>query len=621
MDIYLRLLSYAKKYYRHIILAIVFSIGFSLLNGVSVYLSIPLLDALFQESSPKTEVVVPANTTATSLTDSGFLHNAKEGINTVLKQYLFSGSKMNSLVKICILVLLTFLLKNIVGYLQAYFLTYVEQGTVKDIRNAAYKHLHELPIGYFKNERTGNLISVIMNDVNVMQGSIAASFLNLVREPLSIMVFLLMAISISWKLTLFAFIVLPVSMLIIAWLGLKLRKHVTVIQEKMADITNVLQETITGAKIVKAFGMESYETKKFDRETTSYFRMMLKITRIRNLSQPATEFLSVLVGAVIIYNGGRLVLEEHTLKASEFLGFLFAIFQMMPPIKELSAVNNRIQESAAAGARVFAVIDMPPAIKDCDNPISVSHFENKISFENVTYQFEDGDEPVLRNLSFEVNKGDVIALVGPSGGGKSTLVDLLPRFYDITKGSIKIDGTDIRDIKVSDLRSLMGIVTQETILFNESVGSNIAYGMSDIPQHEIENAAKMANAHGFITELSDGYRTQIGERGVKLSGGQRQRLSIARALMKNPQIMIFDEATSALDNESELLVQEAIERLMENRTTFMIAHRLSTIRKATKILVIDKGVVIQAGTHEELIASEKGLYKKLYDMQFRDNIE
>jgi subfamily B ATP-binding cassette protein MsbA len=620
MAIYFRILGYTKRYITSIILAVTFSILFSLLNGASVYLAIPLLDALFQDSAAKTEVVttsLPVQAPS-AITDGNFLQKAKDGINAQFQKYIFTGSKIDSLTRICMLVLLIFLLKNIVGYFQAYFLAIVEQGTVKDIRNAAYEHLHQLPISFFKNERTGNLISCITNDVNVMQGSIAASFLNLVREPLSILVFLGMALSISWQLTIFSFVILPVTVGVIAWFGLKIRRHITFIQEKMADITNVLQETISGVKIVKAFGMEKYETNKFFRETKNYFNLMMRITRIRNLAQPVTEFLSVVVGAVIIYKGGRMVLEEHTLKASEFLGFLFAIFQMMPPLKELSSVNNRIQEAAAAGARVFAIIDTPPSIVNVESPKPLTKFSDKISFNAVQYQYEDADEPVLQNISFDVQKGEVVALVGPSGGGKSTLVDLIPRFYDVTGGSITVDGVDIRDYEIAGLRGLMGIVTQETILFNESIKQNIAYGLSEMPMDRIVRATKMANAHDFIEELPDGYNTQIGERGVKLSGGQRQRLSIARALLKDPQIMIFDEATSALDNESELLVQEAIERLMENRTTFIIAHRLSTIRKASKILVIERGHIVQSGSHDELLADEHGLYKKLYEMQFRD---
>jgi subfamily B ATP-binding cassette protein MsbA len=326
-----------------------------------------------------------------------------------------------------------------------------------------------------------------------------------------------------------------------------------------------------------------------------------------------------MIGAVIIYYGGLLVLNEKTLNASQFMGFLFAIFQMMPPIKELGSVNNRIQEASAAAERIFEISDTEPLIKTKPGATELNEFKDNVTFEKVSFIYEDSEDPVLMNINFTVNKGDIVALVGPSGGGKSTLVDLIPRFYDPSSGRILIDGKDIRDISVESLRSKMGIVTQETFLFNTTVFENIAYGLKDYPMEKMIDAAIMANAHNFISEMPEGYQTIIGERGVKLSGGQRQRLTIARALLKDPEIMIFDEATSALDNESEILVQEAIERLMKNRTTFVIAHRLSTIRNATSIIVLDKGKIIQQGTHEKLIQEEKGLYKKLYDMQFRDN--
>ena len=313
------------------------------------------------------------------------------------------------------------------------------------------------------------------------------------------------------------------------------------------------------------------------------------------------------------------MLVDKTLNASEFLGFLFAIFQMMPPIKELGSVNNRIQEASAAADRIFEIIDIEPLIKNKPNALKLNNFNDEIVFKNISFSYEDSDVKVLDDLNFSVKRGEILALVGPSGGGKSTLADLIPRLYDPTDGQILIDGNNIKDITIESLRSKMGIVTQETFLFNTNIAENIAYGLTDYPMEKIIEAAKTANAHNFINEMPQGYKTMIGERGVKLSGGQRQRLTIARALLKNPEIMIFDEATSALDNESEILVQEAIERLMLNRTTIVIAHRLSTIRNATNILVLDKGRIIQYGTHDKLIADEKGLYKKLYEMQFRDN--
>ncbi len=616
MKTYLRILNYVKPYWKYLGISVVCTIMFALLNGISVYLTIPLLDTLFQQNQKTATVATTTNPAASILPD--WVLKIGNDISQEFNKLILSGDKIDALIKICFVVFFAFFLKNIFGYLQAYFLAHVEQGSMKDLRDEAYKHLHKLPMSFFKKERVGNLISRITNDVNIVQTSISAAFLNMIREPLSIIVFLGIAISISWKLTLLALVILPVSMFIIAWIGLKLRKQSYFIQEKMADITSILQETISGVKIVKAFGMEKYENNKFMTETHNFFKLMLRIVRVRNASSPITEILSTGVGVVIIYFGGLLVLKEQTLTASEFMGFLFAIFQMMPPIKELSGVNNRIQESSAAGDRIFEIIDTQPSIKNSEKAIEVPEFKNSLNLDHVSFHYEDSDELVLNDLNFSVNRGEIVALVGPSGGGKSTLVDLIPRFYDPTDGRILLDGIDIKEIKIENLREMMGIVTQETFLFNESIKNNIAYGLGEYPEEKIIEAAKTANAHNFIMEMPKGYNTVIGERGVKISGGQRQRLSIARALLKNPEIMIFDEATSALDNESELLVQEAIERLMVNRTTIVIAHRLSTIRNATRIIVLDRGRIIQKGTHDELILEEEGLYKKLYEMQFRD---
>lgn len=624
MSTYLRILKFVKPYWKHLLVSIVCTFLFAALSGISVYLTIPLLDTLFQESARAElsagETVISSPDVVENSSDflPGWVEQFAEDVSNSFNNFVLAGSKLEALLRICFLVLMAFLLKNIFGYLQAYFISYVEYGAMKDLRDTAYAHLHQLPMSYFKQERVGNLISRFTNDVVVIQASITAAFLNLIREPLTIIVFLLIAVSISWQLTLLAIIILPFSMFIIAWIGVKLRKQSSIIQAKMADITSILQETISGVKIVKSFGMENYENKKFVKETKNYFKLMLRIVRVRNLSSPITEFLSVIVGVIIIYYGGTLVLQQETLKASEFMGFLLAIFQLMPPIKELSSVTNRIQESSAAADRIFEILDTKPSIKDIKNAKVINGFERSIIFENVSFKYEDSSEVVLKNINFKVSKGEVAALVGPSGGGKSTLADLIPRFYDPDSGRILIDGINIKEISIKSLRSLMGIVTQETFLFNESIKNNIAYGLEDYPVEKIIQAAKTANAHDFIEEMPEGYDTIIGERGIKLSGGQRQRISIARAILKNPPIMIFDEATSALDNESELLVQEAIERMMENRTTFVIAHRLSTIRNATKILVLNRGEIIQMGKHAELIEDQNGLYRKFYEMQFRD---
>ncbi len=618
MNTYLRILSFVKPYWKHVLTTFVFTILYALLSGASIYLTIPLLSTLFQESNSQ-QVTTRSNVVENS---SGLLpewiQNIKEEISNSFNNYILGGDKIDVLINICVLIVIAFLLKNIFGYMQSYFMAYVEFGAMRDLRDKAYIHLNKLPLSYFKKERVGNLISKFTNDVNIVQASISATFSNLIKEPLTILVFFGIAFSISWQLTILAIIIVPVSTLIIVWIGKKLRKQTTILQSKLADITSVLQESISGVKVVKAFAMERFENRKFMTETNNYFKMALKIVRTRNSSSPITEIISVIIGAIIIYYGGLLVLKEGTLSASQFMGFLFAIFQMMPPIKELGGVNNRIQEASAAADRIFVIMDTEPLIKSKDGSIKLSEFNNKIEFENVSFVFDDSNETILDDINFTVNRGEILALVGPSGGGKSTLVDLIPRFYDPTEGKILIDGIDIRDFKLNSLRGKMGIVTQDTFLFNGTIKQNIAYGLDDYPFEKIVEAAKTANAHNFILEIPYGYDSIVGERGVKLSGGQKQRLTIARALLKNPEIMIFDEATSALDNESEILVQEAIERLMANRTTFVIAHRLSTIRNASKIIVIDNGRIVQKGTHNELIKDGKGLYKKLYELQFRN---
>ncbi len=617
MKTYFRILNYIRPYWKHLSASIIFSVLQALLNGASIYLAIPLLDTLFQQAGVAPEGTQNFQKNIESKA-TGWLSGMLNDIFNYFKSIIFSGDTSEVLFKICILIIIAFLGKNMFGYLQSYYMAFVEQGMIRDLRNDSFRHLHKLPMSYFKNEKTGNLISRITNDVNMVNTSVSAVFLNMIREPLTIMVFLAIAISISWQLTLFSLVVLPFSLIVISYIGLILRKQSGLLQQKMADITNNLHETITGVKIVKAFGMEEYENKKFFSETEKFFKLVLRITRIRNISSPVTEFLSVIVGVVIIYFGAQLVLVDRSIKPSEFITFLFAIFQLMPPVKELSSVNNRIQESSAAADRIFEILDTEPRIKNADSPIKITSFNEKIVFENVSFLYDDSEEPVLDGINLEVKRGSILALVGSSGAGKTTMVDLLPRFYDPTSGRILLDGQDIKQIRLEDLRKMMGIVTQETVLFNESVRSNIAYGLENYPDTMVIEAAKAANAHNFIMEMPKGYDTIIGEKGTKLSGGQRQRISIARALLKNPPIMILDEATSSLDNESEVLVQEAIERLMYDRTTFVIAHRLSTIRNADRIIVLDRGKIVQHGKHTELLQDENGIYKKLYYLQFQD---
>ena len=611
MTVYWRVLKYAKPYLRYLSFSLLASILYSLFSAVSIYLLIPLLETLFKQD----QKVAASASRSDSLVPSWLL-DAKDWAVDQFQNFVFTGTTRESLFRIVMVILVAFLFKNLFGYIQSMLTTYVEQAMGRDIRGSLYRHLHQLPLSYFTGERTGNLISRIMNDVTVVNSGISASIYTLIREPLLIMAYLTICLLISWQLTLLAFVVFPLVLLIITWVGKRVRRESGKIQERLADVTSVLYETISGVKVVKAFGMESFENKKFAREIQRHFRTVVNIAGIRNLASPTTEFLTAVGGGAIIWYGGLEVLANESMKASEFLGFLFAMFQLMPPIKEISSVNNRIQEASAAGARVFSILDTEPNIKDAPNPVAVSSFEKEIVIENLCFGYSS-DTLVLMDISTVIRKGEVVAIVGPSGSGKSTLVDLVPRFYDVTEGSIRIDGVDVRQISIESLRSLIGVVTQETILFNDSVRNNIAYGRPEVPDAKLVEAAKAANAHRFIMNLSDGYETMIGDRGIKLSGGERQRLSLARAILKNPPILILDEATSALDTESELLVQEAIEKLMKGRTSIVIAHRLSTIQHADTIMVIEGGRIREVGKHADLVNEQGSLYKKLYDMQFR----
>jgi subfamily B ATP-binding cassette protein MsbA len=611
MKTYFRIIKLVRPYWKRLLVSILCTILYSVLSGISIYLFIPLLDMLFHPEK------ISTSTDTSSMINVPFdLTRAVEEIQNAVIQYVFGGTQVDALLKICLIIVATFALKNIFGYFHSFFMVYVEEGVMKDIRTSLYKHLHDLPLGYFSNERTGELISRITNDVTILNGAISSFFDTLIRQPLLIVVFLSLAISLSWKLTLISLVVFPFALSIIGWIALRLHKERVVAQERLADMTSILQETISGVKVVKAFGMEEFETKKFIKEVSRYFTSLVKISRMRDLAQPLTEIMSVAAGAVIIWYGGTQVLVDKSLNASEFLGFLIIIFQIMPPIKELTSVNNRIQEAGAAGKRIFEILDTKPSISNVPQPKYLSEYSHTIEYKNVTFSY-NGHDKVLDNVNIIISKGEVIALVGPSGSGKTTLVDLLPRFYDPTSGSILIDGYDLRELDYKSLREKIGIVTQETILFNDTVRNNIAYGIEDCAFDKIVEAAQAANAHDFIMAMPNQYDTIIGERGVKLSGGERQRLSLARAILKNPPILILDEATSALDTESELLVQEAIEHLMTGRTSLVIAHRLSTVQHADRIIVLHEGRIVETGKHAELLANPNGLYKKLYDLQFR----
>ncbi len=613
MTVYRRVLRYVRPYWKWLAVSMCASIVFSFFSGISIYLTIPLLETLFSGGTPAVEAA--QSTPGVSFMPE-WANTFIQSISLTFRQFMFRENPVDSLLNICAVMLGAFLFKNLFGYLQSNLMTYIEQALIRDLRNDVYRHLHQLPLGYFTNERTGNLISRIMNDIQVINSGISATFYTMIREPLLIVAYLTITLIISWQLTLISFVVFPLALLVIAYVGRRVHRESGLVQERIADLTSTIHETISGVKVVKAFGMEDFENRKFTSGNQLFFQTIFKVTRIRNMASPATEFLSAAAGAVIIWYGGLQVLEEGTLRASEFLGFLFAMFQLMPPIKELSSVNNRIQEASAAGKRVFEILDTEPNIRDLPHAGEMKTFRDRIQFTNVSFRYSDG-ELVLADINVTIRKGEVVAIVGPSGAGKSTLVDLVPRFYDPTSGTISIDGTDLRSLKLKSLRENIGIVTQETILFNDTVRNNIAYGLTECSLDRVIDAARAANAHNFITEMPKGYESLIGERGVKISGGERQRLALARAILKNPPILILDEATSALDTESEILVQGAIENLMAGRTSIVIAHRLSTVQHADKILVIEAGRIVETGKHKELLEKASGLYRKLYELQFR----
>ncbi|MBN1542364.1 ABC transporter ATP-binding protein [candidate division KSB1 bacterium] len=617
MRLYLRITRYLRPYFFPLFGSILCIFLFTIFNSAFQISIIPFLNTIFK--SPQTVIQNSAASPSVDEPPAASRSDRFRDAEDLLKKKLFSffqGDNPNTaLHRICIIILFITLFKNIFAYMQRYLMAYVEESIIRDIRNDLYRQISRQSLRFFSRTRTGQIISRITNDVTLLNGGVSASFVTLIKNPLAIIASLAIAFYLSWQLTLLALVVAPISIGIISWIGLRLRKQSTLSQEKMADVTSVLQETISGARVVKAFAMEEFEIKKFTHETHSYFKTLLHISRTRNLASPLTEFLGTTVAVGILWFGGQQVLQGNIMSAEEFIGFLVIILSIMAPVKELSSVHTRLQEALAAGERIFQVIDLKPEIRDPENPVHLPGFNREIVFDGVSFAYNKRDF-VLSDISITLEKGHILALVGPSGAGKSTFVDLIPRFYDPQKGTISIDEVDIRQFEIASLRNLMGIVTQETILFNDTVFRNIAYGLDDRSEAEVVAAAKVANAHDFIRQLPQGYHTNIGERGIELSGGQRQRLAIARAVLKNPPILILDEATSALDTESELLVQQAIERLMQNRTSIVIAHRLSTILNADRILVLDGGKISQVGTHHELVR-QPGLYQKLYQMQFR----
>jgi subfamily B ATP-binding cassette protein MsbA len=606
MKLYLRLLRYLKPHLKHYIAAMIFGTLFAATSGVSLTMIVPFTKIIFEQD------IAVSSENSGPIDYSKLLKLDKETFVRILG----GDDKVERLGRFCVILVIIFLIKNIFLYCWSYLIIQVEQGVVRDLRDELFGHYHKLPLEFFHGQRAGELISRITNDITLVRGAIANGLSDLLKNILLALVFLVVVFAASWKMALATLIIMPPSIILISVFGRALKANSIITQQRMASITTVLQETVSGIRVVKAFAMEKFELARFGRFTQDFYRTMVRLTRIGSIAIPMTEMLGVAAGTVILWYGGRQILLGSGLTADRFFLFLVAMFSLMQPIKVLSRVNIDIQQGLAAGERIFQIIDTKPRIVEDARPVVLRRFENSIRFERVCFDYGEGSFD-LRDIEFEIRKGQVVALAGPSGGGKSTIVDLIPRFYDPTSGRVTIDGLDLKNYQINSLRNILGIVTQETILFNDTVYNNVAYGRTDIGRDTVERALEAACALDFVNEMPHGLETIIGDRGVKLSGGQRQRLAIARALLKDPPILIFDEATSSLDSESEQLITQAISNLLAGRTVVIIAHRLSTIRRADLILVVENGRIVETGNHDNLIV-EGGLYKRLYDLQFQD---
>ncbi|MFK5958499.1 MAG: ABC transporter ATP-binding protein [Lutibacter sp.] len=606
MEYFEKILKYAKPYIKFAWLNVLFNILYALFNVLSVLGFIPVLGILFgqEEKIYKKPVYEGAST----------LFNYVQGtLNFKITEMMESGGIDKALLFICILSFSLFFFKNLFRYLASFSLVFLRNGVVKDVRDSLYHKIIKLPLSYFSEKKKGDIIARMTSDVQEVEISFLTSLETIVREPLTIVLTLISMFAISAKLTLFVFVLLPVSGFIISSIGKKLKANSLLAQQETGNFLSFIEETLTGLRVIKGFNAEEKIEKKFNKSTTKFRDLMTSVLHRKTLASPMSEFLGSATIIAILWFGGRLVLSENSeMTPQEFFGYIGLFYLVLNPAKAISTAFYNIQKGNASAERILAILETKNTIIDKSNASEKDTFENQITFENISFKYKD--DFVLKDFSLTIPKGKTVALVGQSGSGKSTLANLITRFYDVNKGVIKIDGVDIKDIKQKSLRGLMGIVTQESILFNDTVKNNISLGVKNSTTEQVIEASTIANAHEFIKDLPEQYETNIGDSGNTLSGGQKQRLSIARAVLKNPPIMVLDEATSALDTESEQLVQKALEKMMKNRTSLVIAHRLSTIQKADLIVVMKKGEIVEQGKHNELLA-KKGEYFKLVTMQ------
>ena len=600
MKKFIDILKYLAPYKGRIALNLVFNLLNAAFSVVSFSAIVPFLKILFDSVEKEAD--------PNAVVGSGIL----DQLNAGFEKYIREEGPMEALFIFCVAIVILFFVRNIFRYLALHQMAFLRNVAVRDLRREIYQKLLRLPMAYYTDERKGQIMARFTNDVAEVEWSVMGALEALFRQPVMIILYLITLLGISWELTLFVIVVLPITGLMIGLIGKSLKRTAKKGQEELGEVVTSLEETVGGIRIVKGFTAEDIFNRYFNKVNDQHFKLMVRLFRKQYLTSPLGETLSAITIALILWFGGNLVLDGHTLNGEFFILYIVIFSQMISPARALSESFVRVQRGISASERIDEILMADEQVLESETAEAITSFKEQIEFRNVSFKY--GDEPVLKNINLIVKRGESIALVGPSGGGKTTLVDLMPRFYDVSEGEILLDGKNIKDFKVYDLRGLFGIVSQQSILFNDSVKNNLLIGNQYASDKQVIDALHAANAHGFAVSLSDGLDTGVGEAGNKLSGGQKQRLSIARAILNDPPIMIMDEATSALDTESERLVQDALEKLTEGRTSFVIAHRLSTVQHADRIIVIDKGEIVEMGNHTELL-EKNGLYKRLVDLQ------
>ena len=600
MNLYFRILKFAKPHQKYIYGSLFFNILYSLLQIASIGTLLPVLGILF-------------GTEKQEIKGDGFSDNLKRTLYTFINNEIEKHGSLNVLLWLCIITGVAFFLRNIVRYLGAYLLIFYRVGVTKDLRGSMYRKILTLPVSFFSEQRSGDLLSRMSNDVGEVENNILGSLVDLVNSPFMLIGTLASLFFLNPQLTLFSLLVLPVMGTLISLIGKSLKKDSHKAQNELGNVFSIVDETLKSAKIIKIFNADKLLDNRFTGSMTKWINHSISLGRKRELASPMSEFLGAITFLIITWYGGYQILVNKNMQPQDFLVFLGMFFQILPPAKSLATSISNIQKGEASLVRVMDILDADVKVDEIANPIPVSELKDRIEFKNVGFYYNK-ENLILKNFNLSIPKGSTVALVGQSGSGKTTIANLLARFYDVTEGTITVDGNNIKDLKLKEYRAILGMVTQESVLFNDTIYNNIAMGKENATREEIIEAAKIANAHQFIESLPDGYETNIGDDGNKLSGGQKQRVSIARAVLKNPPIMILDEATSALDTESERFVQEALEKMMENRTSLVIAHRLSTIQKADWIVVMERGVIVEQGTHHDLM-DNNSVYRKLVDLQ------